>query len=335
MRILTIFTLAMLSLACTPNETRVEAPQGATTANKPAGKAAPAPTRPTVVQIEDKPRVERFNSLLMLASEDVPERDGIRDPFRYTRAIVTTELDGLRYYFYQPGNIRSIVGFTFLNDGSPRINPPGLTRNGPRREYAFLFADRARENIHLAINDDVKLSGRFSHDNMFRELHFFPRRQLPSLKVDHGKGLIRVTLPTGEPVVFDSETKEITSGVLQESPIDFNTSRHLRKNPRVTYRGDYLAITVAQRGEAPRRAKVWGQPKTAEVHYPSRYDKPCTISPARIWDQRPKPGDSDPKLTMLHDTDEELFAVIEKHCNWNLSALREQSPRLIKTGGGR
>lgn len=320
MRLLSILTLALLTLACTPNETRVEAPQGTQTAE------------PTVVQIEESPRVERFNSLLMLAREDVPERDGIRDPFRYARAIVTTELDGLRYYFYQPGNIRSIVGFTFLNDGSPRINAPGLTRNGPRREYAFLFADRARENIHLAINDDVKLSGRFSHDNMFRELHFFPRRQLPSLKIDHGKGLIRVTLPTGEPVVFDSDTKEIVGGVLHESPIDFNTSRHLRENPRVSYRGDYLAITVAQRGEAPRRAKVWGQAKMAEVHYPSRYDKACTISPAQIWDQRPKPGDTDPKLTMLHDTDEALFAVIEKQCNWNLSALRQQAPRLIKTG---
>jgi hypothetical protein len=35
---------------------------------------------------------------------------------------------------------------------------------------------------------------------------------------------------------------------------------------------------------------------------------------------------------MLHDTDEALFAVIEKHCNWNLSELRQEPPRLIKTG---
>ena len=78
-----------------------------------------------------------------------------------------------------------------------------------------MFADRARENIHLAVNDDVKISGRFSHDNMFRELHFFPRRQLPSLEIDHANGLLKVTLPTGEPVLFDEHSMELVGGALQ------------------------------------------------------------------------------------------------------------------------
>lgn len=288
---------------------------------------------PPVVQIEEKPKVERFDGLLMLAREAMPERDGIRDVFRYDRSIRLTDLDGLRYYFYDPGNRRSVVGFSIRNDGSPEINPVGLKRKGskrPRREYAFLFADRARENIHLAINDDVKLSGRFSHDNMYRELHFFPRRQLPAMRVDPAAGEIEVTLPTGEPVRFDRDTMEIVGGVLVEKPIDFNPSRHARRNPDVRYRGDYLAISVAQRGEAPRRAKVWGQTKYAEVHYPARYDKPCRISPRHIWDQRPKPGDSDPKLTMLHTSDGALFDMIEKQCRWNLEALRAKP--LIRLG---
>jgi hypothetical protein len=344
-RLLIILSFAITAVACTPQQTRDSVAEGKTTgaAAPPAPETVsiqPEPPRKpspkaTVVQVEDRPRVERFNSLMMLAREDAPERDGIREPFRYTRAIVTTELDGLRYFFYQPGGDRSIVGFTFLNDGSPSINPAGLKRTGARREYAFLFADRARENIHLAINDDVKLSGRFSHDNMFREMHFFPRRQLPALQVDDAAGRLQVSLPTGEPVVFDRDTMEIVGGVLREQPIDFNPSRHLRQNPRVEYTGDYLVVTVAQRGEAPRRATVWGQTKYAEVHYPSKYDEPCRISPARIWDQRPKPGDTDPKLTMLHDSDEAVFAVIEKRCGWDLSGLRQNSPRLIKTGGAR
>ena len=295
---------------------------------------APVPPKPTpkepVVQIEEKPQVARFSALAMLGRRADPERDGIRDSFRYDRSIGVTEVDGLRYYFYKPGAQRAIVGFSFLNEGSKRINPAGLKRKGPRREYAFLFADRARENIHLAINDDVKLSGRFSHDNMFRELHFFPRRQLPSLEVDDARDRITVTLPTGEPVVFDRASREVVAGVLDEHPIDFNPSRHLRRNPDVRYAGDFIAITVAQRGEAPRRAKVWGQKKQAEIHYPAKNPKPCRVSPGLIWDQRPKPGDTDPKLTMLHETDASLFDMIEQQCRWDLADLRRPTRVLLR-----
>lgn len=58
------------------------------------------------------------------------------------------------------------------------------------------------------------------------------------------------------------------------------------------------------------------------MHYPSRYDRSCRLSPALIWDQNPKPGDDDPTLTMLHATDSELFDTIEKNCGWDLSDLR-------------
>lgn len=290
---------------------------------------APAPQKPTPKPIAQP---QRFDGLLMLGVETAPERDGIREPFRYDRSIRATSIDGLRYFFYDPSDQRSVIGFSFQNDGSPTVNPVGLRRKGARREYAFHFADRARENIYLAINDDVKISGRFSHDNMFRELHFFPRKQLPSLQVDHSEGLLKVTLPTGEPVLFDQDSMELVGGALKESPIDFNRSRHLRHNPEVRYKGDYLAVTVAQRGEAPRRAKVWGQTKYAEVHYPSKYKKACRVSPKHIWDQRPKKGDNDPKLTMLHKSDAELFAAVERQCGWNLSQLKGGTSRIAEVG---
>lgn len=110
--------------------------------------------------------------------------------------------------------------------------------------------------------------------------------------------------------------------------MDFNRSRYQRRNPRVQYQGDYLAITVAQRGEAPRRATVWGQTKYAEVHYPSHYKKPCRLSPKHIWDQRPKPGDNDPTLHMLHRDDAALFAIVERRCGWNLASLKEDAQHI-------
>ena len=307
MRKLTLMASALLFAACAPVQ------------QKPVPPETPVVRQPAP-----------FDGLAMLAAQTTPERDAIRAPYRYDRSIKATEIDGLRYFFYEPGKQRSVVGFAIENDGSPKINPVGLKQTGPRREYAFLFADRARENIYLAINDDVKVSGRFSHDNMFRELHFFPRKQLPALNVDHSKGRLEVTLPTGEPVLFDEDTMELVGGALIEAPIDFNRSRHQRHNPEVRYQGQYLAITIAQRGEAPRRASVWGQTKYAEVFYPAKYSKPCRLSPRYIWDQRPKPGDEDPKLTMLHQSDDELFAVIERQCGWDLAALKTERPRLAE-----
>jgi hypothetical protein len=277
------------------------------------------------------PKRQRFDDFAELAETSAPERNVIRARHRYDRSIKPTKLKGVRYYFYEPNEKPEIVGFALQNFGSPNINPRGLKTPGPRREYAFLFADRARENIHLAINDDVKLSGRFSHDNMFREWHFFPRNQLPNLRVDHAEGVIEVTLPTGEAVHFDQQSKEMVGGAMAESPVDFNGSRHLRRNPEVRYQGDYLAITVAQRGEAPRRAKVWGQTKFAEVHYPSRYPKACKLSPSFIWDQKPKPGDTDPTLHMKYATDAELFAMIERRCGWNLASLKEATQKVAES----
>ncbi len=297
-----------------------------------------AQNRKPVTEVKPKPEPvvvapERLGKLALLGVSSEPERDAIRERHRYDRAIEASKITGLRYYFFEPNREPAMVGFSLRNQGSPKINPRGLKKAGAQRQYTFLFADRARENIHLAINDDVKLSGRFSHDNMFRELHFFPRKQLPALNVDQGKRQLQVTLPTGELVLFDRDTLEIIDGALSESPIDFNPSRHQRKNPMVNYRGDFLAISIEQRGESPRRASVWGRNKLATVHYPSQYRKPCRLSPKYIWDQRPKRGDREPKLHMLHATDESLFSTIEKRCNWDLSGLRE--PKTVRRVGAK
>ncbi len=274
-----------------------------------------------------------------LAEQAAPARDHIRELYRYGGGLRYTKNPELIYRFYTPRGQQQIIGFTITNTGSKRINPKGLKRHNAKRTFDFLFADRAREDIHVMVADDVGVSGRYSHDNMFRELHFFPRNQLPSVrKVDNGKRL-KVVLPTGEAVFFDAWSKEIVGGVLKERAMDTRRDRHARKNPGIKYIGDNLVITVAQRGEAPRRAKVWGKVKYAEVHYPSHYARACRLSPSLIWDQKPKPGDDDPTLTMLHATDGALFDTIEKHCGWDLGDLRlaasdaqSHFPRTAATG---
>lgn len=264
-----------------------------------------------------------------LKSDRPPERDLVRESYRYDRAISMGRVPGIKLHTYSPCREEKVVGFALVNKGSQRINPRGLEGTGARREFLFQYPDRAREEIFLSVLDDVRISKRYSHDNMFRELHFFPRRQLPSL-VREGDRL-RVHLPTGESVVFDAATAEIVDGVLDEQPIDFNRNRHARHGPRIRYRGEGLVITVAQRGEAPRRDRVWGRKKLAEIRYPSHYRKRCRLSPALLWDQRPKPGDTDPRLTWKLKSDDYLFDLVEKRCGWDLSALREGS----RAGNGR
>lgn len=269
----------------------------------------------------------------LLSRVNWPERERIREPYRFKRVFGYTDVRGMDYFYHGDGGRPQIVGFRLKNDGSRRINPAGLGGREAFREYCFLYPDRARENVHLIVTDDVAVSGRYSQDNMFREWHFFPRRFLPAIEVSKADNRARVTLPTGEPVEFALDSKEIVGGVLREAPLDMTRSRHARKNPRVRYTGEYLALTVAQRGESARRARVWGRRKTARVHYPARYPDPCEISPARLWDQTPEPGDSDPRLTTLYRSDAELFDLLERHCGWDLGELRrppEMPTRLVE-----
>jgi len=266
------------------------------------------------------PAPKQLDMLGQLSHRVMPERDLVRDPYRYDRTITMGRVPGVRLYTYDAEGAERPVGFALIDRGSPSSNPRGLRGKGAQREFLFQFPDRAREETALLVSDDVALSGRYSHDNMFRELYFFPRRQLPSLqkKGQH----FEVRLPTGEPVIFDAATAEVVEGVLQAEPIDFNNDRYARKNPRITYQGKGLVITVAQRGEAPRRAVVWGQKKRAEVRYPSRYRESCFISPSLLWDQRPKRGDTDPRLTWRVQSDADIFALVEARCGWDLDALR-------------
>ena len=282
---------------------------------------------PPVTQKEDKGPVTRVpptpDVVRQLSRRAEPARDQVRNAYRYDRTITMGRIPGVRLYTYEPDGREQVVGFALTDRDGERINRRGREGKGSKREYLFQFPDRAREEIALLVSDDVALSKRYSYDNMFRELYFFPRRQLPSLERKADR--FEVRLPTGEPVVFDAATAEVVGGVLKEQPIDFSRNRHTRHNPRIDYDGKGLMITVAQRGEAPRRANVWGQTKRAEVRFPAQYTKACYMSPALLWDQRPKKGDTDPRLTWRMKSDEAVYELVEKRCGWNLKALRGKS----------
>lgn len=277
--------------------------------------------------------------VMMASQSSTPDRTAPRQKhFPGRRVGRYTGLAGFEVLTYRPDRRQGpkVVAFKLINDGSPRINPTGVghrragrPRNGnPTRSFLFNFPDRARQDMHLLVTDDVARSGRYSHDNMFRELAFFPRVMLPSIKATADGNRYLVTLPTGEPVVFDRRSREIVAGVLREDkPMDRNPNRHLRDYPAVSYRGQYLVISSEQRGDSTRNARVWKQRRNAVIRYPAGGYKPCRVGREELWDQHPFPGDRDPRLTMRFSDDEALYRFIESRCGgWDLSKLRRNRP---------
>ncbi|MCC6544669.1 MAG: hypothetical protein IT392_09235 [Nitrospirae bacterium] len=168
------------------------------------------------------------------------------------------------------------------------------------------------QNIRMTISEQTMPAGKTSHTLMRTSIYFFPRKVLPTLSLienDSGGNVLELELPTGERVCFDRETKEIIGGVLHEdAPMDTNPDRHKRRFAQITYSGDGVTIRVDQRGEAPEKAVVWGQKKTATITFGK---KNCKLSPAQLWEQDLGWFD------FLFPADAELYKFLRDSCDWN------------------
>lgn len=265
-----------------------------------------------------------FDEIFALAGKkQLPSGDQIVDPdARYLTMFSNDKIPGL--HIGTSGYPDKVGAFSLSNYGSPTVNPRGSREptSASYRKYNFRFYDQAREDMHIDIQDRP-MQGRDSHTSMNTQVFILPRVTVPSIKMVDNNQKYRVTLPTGEHITFDVKTREILDGVLAEQVIDYNSNRHARKNPQVSYTGKGLSIKISQRGSSPRQDTVWGKTKQAEISYPSKYSEPCFVKPGLFWDQTPKPGDTDPSLKSLAiESDAKAFAAIESHCGWDLSELK-------------
>jgi hypothetical protein len=78
---------------------------------------------------------------------------------------------------------------------------------------------------------------------------FFPRNQLPV--VEQLEATIDVTLPTGEKIIFQKESKEIVTGVFEEGPVDIGPDRFKRHYADLKYKGYGVVLRVNARGQSP------------------------------------------------------------------------------------
>jgi hypothetical protein len=100
--------------------------------------------------------------------------------------------------------------FSLVNVGENSI----VTKPESSRNFSFEYPEQARQNLALQVDDSP--NDTVSH-TMHSVFMFFPRNQLPV--VEQLEATIDVTLPTGEKIIFQKESKEIVTGVFEEGPV--------------------------------------------------------------------------------------------------------------------
>ena len=200
---------------------------------------------------------------------------------------------------------QKIYGFSFFNEGVNSIIPVSAScfGCGPDREYHFNFRDRARQDLHFTVTDSP--TEYLSH-RMESYFYLFPRKVVPAVKEITDRGVLQVTLPTGETVDFNAKNKTIVGGALVETaPIDLNPDRFQRKFAQVSYIGSGLLLRVNRRG---------GDPRLGTVATLTRGKRSCKVPSKLLFNQ-----DAQSDVEFLFPTDSEFNEFILKQCGFGLS----------------
>lgn len=136
-------------------------------------------------------------------------------------------------------------GFSFENMGDNRI-VDSANHKSSQRVFNFDYLEQARQNLSLQVDDSP--NGTVSH-TMHSIFMFFPRKFIP--QVQQTESTIDVTLPTGEQMIFEKESKEILSGVFSEGLVDVSRDRFKRQYPDLKYNGRGVVLRVNARGQSP------------------------------------------------------------------------------------
>lgn len=187
------------------------------------------------------------------------------------------------------------AGFKFFQTtGDPNVNLQTRYPNGsaPSRNFEIASINQAFNETYLMIEESG--GGPDSH-NVKSYMFLLPRTTVPSVRIE-GNNLI-ATLPTGETVTMDKNTRAITAGALTEGPIDLNTDRFQRRPPNINYSGSGISIRLNHRFEHPLTSAA-----TATIQQGS---KTCTIPRTAILDDSGK---------LKTESDASLLAVLNQTC---------------------
>ncbi len=229
-----------------------------------------------------------------------PEQDAVVSKITYD----STRSDSIHDFSWTTqGDSPLVCGFSFANMGgnqSVEMHNRGAG-GGPERDFAFEFKDRARQNILFSITD---MANGTTSQFMESYFYFFPRTYLPAIQWPAKSAIekvFKVILPTGEEVLFNTETKVMMGGVLKETrPLDMNEDRFSRKFAGIEYTGKGVMIRVDRRGNDPRLGTV------ATI---SQGSHRCKVSSAQLFDQDPSSI-----VAFLFPTDEAFAVFLKQAC---------------------
>lgn len=215
----------------------------------------------------------------------------------------------------------NVTGISFTNDGNNSIVQQDKTPEESSRTYSFRFYDRQKQDMMLQVTDDSGLTGKMSHDLLETSIIFIPRKVIPHVEPyeDQGECKQKVILPTSEYIVFDAITKEIIGGVLKESPMDLNLSRHKRKFAQIKYEGNGIMIRADRRYGAPEytyKSKFNIHERVSEATVTHK-GKTCYVAKSLLWTHT---NNTDQRPFFKFASDQEFLDVIANPiCGWNLS----------------
>lgn len=187
--------------------------------------------------------------------------------------------------------------FIFRNIGPNRIVSSGPAR---AREWSFNLPGAARQDLSFEIADMPNATVSLTQESFFM---VFPRKTLPNIRTEGAKQI--VTLPTGETVTFNTQTKEVVGGVLSEDAPITQGVRALDP-AKVSYRGTGVMIRANLRAEDPRLGVG-----TATI---TKLGKACKVPLKDLW---PDQSDSS-ALHFRFPRDVEFDQYLKRKCGFGI-----------------
>lgn len=207
-------------------------------------------------------------------------------------------------------------GFSFENMGDNKIVSLKNSKH-VQRTFNFDYLEQARQNISLMVDDIPNHTVSHTMHSLFM---FFPRKYL--FTVEQLTGTINVTLPTGEKMIFQKDSKEIVDGVFKEGPVDVSKDRHKRQYADLKYQGKGVLLRANARGQSPQLGEYEDTVIDSEYGLKGSADvllingttgQRCRRPKADFWE----PLDVTP-IEFKFPTDEEFDIYLIQNCGWGL-----------------
>lgn len=207
-------------------------------------------------------------------------------------------------------------GFSFENMGDNRI--VSLKNNKHvQRNFNFDYLEQARQNLSLMVDDIPNQTISHTMHSLFM---FFPRKNM--FVVEQLTGTINVTLPTGEKVIFQRDSKEIVDGVFREGPVDVSKDRFKRQYADLKYQGKGVILRANARGQSPQLGEYEDSAIDLEYGLKGSVDVLIINGTTGQRCRRPKidfwePLDVTP-IEFKFPTDEAFDEYLKQNCGWGL-----------------